>query len=94
MEKIRLITERFVKVGSKWKSVEVEENDVTMEMYTNCVNAKGFFKALGGYERHEKSYTSKGYIVTRIVSISPDRKNKSVFKYDFDRHFYNKEVTR
>ena len=38
-------------------------------------------KNLGGYERHEKSYTDIGYIVTRINSISPDRKNKSLYEF-------------
>lgn len=83
MTKIMLTVERFVKVGSKWVSNEVEEMQVSETQYKNCVDAKGFFKNLGGYERHDKSYTCAGYIVTRITSISPDKKNKSVFRYKF-----------
>ena len=38
-------------------------------------------KNLGGYERHEKNYTYIGYIVTRINSISPDKKDKSLYEF-------------
>ena len=71
----------FKKVGSKWVETEKEEKEITEEWYNNIVNAKNFMKNLGGYERHEKSYTRIGYIVTRINSISPDRKNKSLYRF-------------
>lgn len=77
-----ILTEtEFKKVGSKWVEVNKEEKEITEECYNNIVDAKNFMKSLGGYERHEKSYTYIGYIVTRISSISPDRKNKTTYKF-------------
>ena len=69
------------KGGSKWVETNKEEKEITEEYYNNIVNAKNFMKNLGGYERHEKSYSYIGYIVTRINSISPDRKNKSLYEF-------------
>ena len=71
----------FKKVGSKWAEVNKEEKEITEEYYNNIVGAKNFMKNLGGYERHEKNYTYIGYIVTRINSISPDKKDKSVYEF-------------
>ena len=71
----------FKKVGSKWAEVNKEEKEITEEYYNNIVNAKDFMRNLGGYERHEKNYTCIGYIVTRINSISPDRKDKSLYEF-------------
>ena len=76
-----MVETKFKKVGSKWVEVNKEEKEITEECYNNIVNAKNFMKNLGGYERHEKSYTHIGYIVTRINSISPDRKNKSLYRF-------------
>ena len=71
----------FKKVGSKWVETNKEEREITQEHYNNVVNAKNFMKNLGGYERHEKNYTEIGYVVTRISSISPDKKDKSLYEF-------------
>ena len=76
-----MVETKFKKVGSKWVEVNKEEKEITEECYNNIVKAKNFMKNLGGYERHEKSYTHIGYIVTRINSISPVRKNKSLYEF-------------
>ena len=76
-----MVETKFKKVGSKWVKTSKEEIEITEEHYNNIVGAKNFMKNLGGYERHEKSYTHIGYIVTRINSISPDRKDKSLYEY-------------
>ena len=76
-----LVKTEFKKVGSKWVETEKEEKEITQENYNNIVNAKNFMKNLGGYEKHEKSYTYIGYIVTRINSISPDKKDKSLYEF-------------
>ena len=76
-----MVKTKFKKVGSKWVEVNKEEKEITQENYNNIVNAKNFMKNLGGYERHEKSYTYIGYIVTRINSISPDKKDKSLYEF-------------
>ena len=76
-----MVKTEFKKVGSKWVKTSKEEIEITEEHYNNIVGAKNFMKNLGGYERHEKSYTHIGYIVTRINSISPDRKDKSLYEF-------------
>ena len=76
-----MVETKFKKVGSIWVEADKEEKEITEEYYNNIVNAKNFMKNLGGYERHEKSYTYIGYIVTRINSISPDRKDKSLYEF-------------
>lgn len=84
MKNIKMVKESYIKKGSKWSLVETENNNIDEQHYKNIIESKSFFTNLGGYERHEKSYTSKGYIVTRINSISPDKQNKSVYIFDFD----------
>jgi hypothetical protein len=79
--KVSMETIRYEKKGSKWVETEREEKQITEENYENVINSKHFFTNLGGYERHSKSYTYIGYIVTTVNSISPDRQNKTV------RHF-------
>ena len=76
-----MVETKFKKVGSKWVEVNKEEKEITQEEYNNIVGAKNFMKNLGGYERHEKNYTYIGYIVTRINSISPDKKDKSLYEF-------------
>ena len=72
---------KFKKVGSKWVETEKKEKEISQEHYNNIVDAKNFMKNLGGYERHEKNYTYIGYIVTRINSISPDKKDKLLYEF-------------
>ena len=76
-----MVKTEFKKVGSKWVETDKEEKEITEECYNNIVNAKNFMKNLGGYERHEKNYTYIGYIVTRINSISPNKKDKSLYEF-------------
>ena len=68
--------------GKSWKSnpTEIEITTIGQEEYDNIFNKKtqAFFKGIGGYERASKSYTNAGYIVTRLISISPDKTIKKV----------------
>lgn len=68
--------------GKNWKSKasEVEITTIDQEKYNNIFSkeTQRFFRSLGGYERATKSYTRVGYIVTSLVSISPDRSTKIV----------------
>ena len=79
--KVSMETVRYEKKGSRWVETEREEKQITEKIYENVINSKHFFTNLGGYERHSKSYTYIGYIVTTVNSISSDRQNKTV------RHF-------
>ena len=42
-----------------------------------------WFKRMGGKESVERSYTSSGYVVTKIVSTSPDKQNCTIHEYKF-----------
>ena len=68
--------------GKSWKSnpTEVEVTTIDQETYDNIFSkeTQAFFRRLGGYERASKSYTTAGYIVTRLTSISPDKTTKIV----------------
>ena len=76
--KVSMETIRYKKKGSRWVETEREEKQITEKIYENVINSKHFFTNLGGSERHSKSYTYIGYIVTTVSSISPDRQNKTV----------------
>ena len=76
-----MVKTSYIKKGSKWIEIEREEETIDKHHANNVVNAKEFFKALGGYERHEKSYTMYGYVITTVNSISPDRRQKSVYEF-------------
>ena len=77
----KMIKISYNKKGSKWIEVEREEQTINKESANNIVNAKKFFVNLGGYERHEKSYTTYGYVITTVNSISPDRQQKSTYNF-------------
>ena len=76
-----MVKTSYIKKGSKWLEVDKEEKTINKEFANNVVNAKKFFTNLGGYERHEKSYTKYGYVITTVNSISPDRQQKSVYEF-------------
>ena len=68
--------------GKNWKSnpTETEITTIDKETYDNIFSkeTQAFFRRLGGYEKTSKSYTTAGYIVTRLTSISPDKTTKIV----------------
>ena len=68
--------------GKSWKSnpTEIEITTIDQETYDNIFSKKtqAFFRGIAGYERASKSYTTAGYIVTRLTSISPDKTTKIV----------------
>ena len=84
MKKIILTTTNFEKKGSRWIEIEKEIKEVDKKFYNNVIEAKGFFRNIGGYERHEKSYTCEGYIVTKVTSISPNKQHKTVRHFNFN----------
>ena len=68
--------------GKNWrtKPYETEITTIDQETYNNIFSKESqrFFRSLGGYEKATKSYTTVGYIVINLVSISPDRTTKIV----------------
>ena len=82
--KYELTTKKYERTesGKNWKSnpTETEMTTIDQETYNNIFSkeTQAFFRRLGGYERTSKSYTTAGYIVTRLTSISPDKTTKIV----------------
>ena len=66
--------------------VEGEKTEtITKENYENITSkeTQRWFRRLGGSETAQKSYTCRGYLITRLTSISPDRKIKSLYRFKF-----------
>ena len=58
---------------------------ITKENYNNIVSkdTQKWFRRLGGSETTKRTYTSRGYLITKLTSISPDRQNKSIYQFKF-----------
>jgi hypothetical protein len=78
-------TVNYEKRGSRWIETGRKTQDLTPVFYCNSIDAVPFFRGLGGYERLEMRYTYYGYIPGTVNSISPDRKNKTVRRFRFER---------
>ena len=82
--KYKLTTKTYERTesGKNWKSKasQVEITAIDQETYNNIFSkeTQAFFRNLGGYERATKTYTTAGYIVTSLTSISPDRTTKII----------------
>ena len=50
---------------------------------TTCEETVKWFRRLGGSETVQRSYTCAGYLVTKLISTSPDREIKHVREYKF-----------
>lgn len=87
--KITLTTEYFIKDDGKnnfpKKGYKDESKTIDAETYVNIFGATDFFKSIGGYERITKTYTIAGYIPTKLTSISPDKKRKTVRIFEIKR---------
>lgn len=58
---------------------------ITRTQYNNIINddTLKWFRRLGGSETAERSYTCRGYNVTKLTSTSPDREIKIIRKFKF-----------
>lgn len=80
---ITLKKTKYEKRGSRWHMVDEETESVCGRYYCNAVDAVPWFRNLGGKEVVSTRYTKYGKIPYLIHSISPDRKEKYVFEYNF-----------
>ena len=86
LENIKMTKTSYIKkenTKTVWQTIKEEKDLINENKYNNIIEAKRFFQNLGGYEKHNKSYTCNGYIVTEIISISPDKKQKSIYQFEF-----------
>ena len=85
---IKMVATISTKVGNKWREDAQETRFITLDEYNLIVGAKKYSTNLGGYERHYKSsYTCEGHVVTRIISIKPNKDIKidRVFKFSYEK---------
>jgi len=68
--------------GKSWKSKPdtTKKEIVNVQHHHNmtCDDTCRWFRRLGGSESVTRSYTSQGYIVTRLVSMDPGRTVRKV----------------
>ena len=64
-------------------SKEIETVTEKQHKLTTCEDTVKWFRRLGGSETVQRSYTSAGYLVTKLTSVSPDRQTKVIREYKF-----------
>lgn len=72
-----------IKVKSKWIDIEEETKSITTLFYMNTLEAIPFFHNLGGSETVYTTYTPMGYIPYKIISTSPARDERYIYKFCF-----------
>lgn len=81
-------TKQVKKSGTKtvWEIAEQFETIFNRKEYDNCTNKDtvSFFRRFGGTETVTKNYTCMGYVVTKIVSTSPDKQSRTIREFTFD----------
>ena len=79
----RLIKNPNTKTTYIVESREVKE--VTERQHNLCTNndTVKWFRRIGGKETVQRSYTNAGYLVTKLISTSPDKQTKIVREYEF-----------
>lgn len=78
--------EYALKDGTKTVFVETSRSVELIDetTYRNIVDSSPFFRRLGGSEVHQKEYTCRGYITTKITSKDPSRTQKVERLFNFN----------
>ena len=85
MYKITMNETRQAKTGNKWVDQVTSREQLSEEQYSNytCKDTLQWFRRLGGTETATKSYTCRGYCVTKLISTSPDKLERSIRTFTF-----------
>jgi len=67
-----------------YNEIGTEIIELTQEQYKNMTSYEvtRFHRFLGGNEYVEKSYTAQGYLITRLISTSPDKTQKNIYEFE------------
>lgn len=89
MVQIILIETKSVKNPNTKTTYIIESKEtktITEKQYLNIVSDDTckFFRRLGGSETKTMGYTCNGYKCTKLVSISPDKQNKTIREFQFN----------
>lgn len=79
-------TTKYERTGkATFKPYETEEKAITEEQYNNITNddTLRWFRRLGGSETAQRCYTSKGYVVFKLISTSPCKTEKVIREFNF-----------
>ena len=71
-----------IKKKNKWVDTEQYTKSITTEIYMNIIDAIPFFRNMGSETVYE-GYTIMGYIPYKIISTSPDKKERYVYDFSF-----------
>lgn len=64
-------------------SKEVKEVTEREHQLATSPDTLSWFRRLGGSEKATRSYTCAGYVVSKLVSTSPDKQYKTIREYKF-----------
>jgi len=90
MKQITMTQQTFEKSGKTTYKLKPQDNDGTFEIseqqYNNIVgdDTLRFFRRLGGSESATRGYTSCGYVITKLVSTSPDKSRRTIRTFKFE----------
>ena len=65
------------------ESVETAPSTIKEHGLSTSKDTQKWFRRLGGSESATYGYTCAGYLVTQLVSTSPDRQKKTIREYTF-----------
>ena len=88
MGTIILTTEKLLKKeGTKtvFLTESKDQKTIDLDFYRNMTSEStiSFFRRIGGTETITREYTSRGYTITKIVSTSPNKENKTIRTFNF-----------
>ena len=75
--------------GENWKTIRETTEQISTKQYDNICGAVPWFRNLGGTETVTKEATINGYRTTKIVSTSPNEKQRTIYEFTFDKEKTN-----
>ena len=81
---IKTHLEKNPNTKTSYIEVKKEVEELTPKQYKNITNddTLKFFRRLGGSEYVERGYTAQGYLITRLISTSPDKLDKKIYEFE------------
>ncbi len=84
MVQITMTRTDFEKDGKGWLATGKEVKEISLEVYNNITSKETlqWFRRSGGTETATKNYTSMGYNVVKLSSISPNKTMKTIREFE------------
>lgn len=86
--KIKMTKQEYQKVPNTKTSYKLTNNtleDIDKITYSRITKDETlkWFRRLGGSETAQRSYTCRGYNITKLISTSPDKQTKIIRTFQF-----------